>query len=71
MLSGGRCMVGLDFAPRTWPVPPLRALPSVPASTTFIGRAKQFDEAAFSGIVGAAGEPHPPLVRDGPRARRK
>jgi Transposase DDE domain group 1 len=56
MLSGGDFMVDLDFARQDAAGTPLRAVPAVPASTTFIGRAKSFDDEVFAGIEMAVGE---------------
>jgi hypothetical protein len=56
MRSGGDFMVDLDFARQDAAGAPLRAVPAVPASPTFIGRTKHFDEAIFSDIEAAMGE---------------
>ncbi len=56
MLSGGDFLVDLDFARHDEAGTPLRAVPAVPASTTFIGRAKHFDDEVFSGVEAAMGE---------------
>jgi len=56
MLAGGDCMVNLDTQPGDLAGTPLRAVQKIPASPTFIGRAKRFDENVFSGIEEATGE---------------
>jgi hypothetical protein len=50
MLAGGDFMIDLDHQRRDEAGRPLRALGEIPASTTFIGRAKRFGAAVFSGI---------------------
>ncbi len=56
MLAGGDFMVDLDHQRGDLAGAPLRAVPEIPASATFIGRAKRFDEKVFSGIEEATGE---------------
>lgn len=56
MLGGGDFMVDLDYQRGDVAGAPLRAVPAVPASPTFIGRAKRFEEKVFSGIEEATGE---------------
>lgn len=56
MLAGGDFMVDLDTQRGDLAGAPLRAVPEIPASPTFIGRAKRFDEKVFSGIEEATGE---------------
>jgi hypothetical protein len=56
MLGGGDFMCDLDHQ-RVDPVgAALRAVPAIPASTTFIGLSKRFDDEVFAGIEGAMGE---------------
>ena len=50
MLAGGDFMVDLDFQRRDDAGRSLRAVPDVPASSTFLGRAKRFGDAVFTGI---------------------
>ena len=56
MLAGGDFMIDLDYQRGDVAGAPLRAVPEIPASATFIGRAKRFDEKVFSGIEEATGE---------------
>jgi hypothetical protein len=56
MLAGGDFMVDLDHQRGDLAGAPLRAVPEIPASSTFIGRAKRFEEKVFSGIEEATGE---------------
>ncbi len=56
MLAGGDFMVDLDHQRGDLAGAPLRAVPEIPASVTFIGRAKRFEEKVFSGIEEATGE---------------
>lgn len=56
MLAGGDFMVDLDHQRGDLAGAPLRAVPEIPASPTFIGRAKRFEEKVFSGIEEATGE---------------
>ena len=56
MLSGGDFMIDLDHQRRDAAGTPLRAVPDVPASTTFIGTAKHFDDAVFAHLEQAVGE---------------
>ncbi len=56
MLAGGDFMVDLDFQRADGAGRPLRAVPEIPASSTFIGRAKRFGDAVFSGIERANAE---------------
>jgi len=49
-------MVDLDTERGDLAGAPLRAVPEIPASPTFIGHAKHFDEKVFSGIKEARGE---------------
>lgn len=55
MLSGGDFMADLDVQRRDVAGVVLRAVPDVPASSTFIGVAKRFDDVVFSGIEHAIG----------------
>ena len=50
MLAGGDFMVDLDTQRGDLAGAALRAVPEIPASSTFIGRAKRFEERVFSGI---------------------
>lgn len=50
MLAGGDFMIDLDHQRGDEAGRPLRAVPEIPASTTFIGRAQRFSDAVFSGI---------------------
>ena len=50
MLAGGDFMVDLDHQRVDAAGAPLRAVQKIPASTTFLGRAKGFEEGVFSGI---------------------
>jgi len=56
MLAGGDFMIDLDHQRADVAGGPLRAVPEIPASATFIGRAKRFEEKVFSGIEEATGE---------------
>lgn len=56
MLAGGDFMVDLDYQRDDLAGAALRAVPEIPASTTFIGRAKCFEEKVFLGIEEATGE---------------
>ena len=56
MLGGGDFMVDLDHQRGDLAGAPLRAVPEIPASTTFIGRTKAFEEKVFFGIEEATGE---------------
>ena len=56
MLAGGDFMVDLDHQRVDAAGAPLRAVQKIPASTTFLGRAKGFEEGVFSGIEIAMGE---------------
>jgi len=56
MLAGGDFMGDLDHQRGDLAGAPLRAVPEIPASPTFIGRAKRFGEKVFSGIEEATGE---------------
>ncbi len=56
MLAGGDFMVDLDTQRGDLAGAPLRAVPEIPASTTFLGRAKRFEEGVFSGMEIAMGE---------------
>ncbi len=56
MLAGGDFMVDLDHQRGDLAGAPLRAVAEIPASTTFIGRTKRFEEKVFSGIEEATGE---------------
>ncbi|MGH9295875.1 MAG: transposase, partial [Acidimicrobiales bacterium] len=71
MLAGGDFMCDLDFQREDAAGAPLRAVPLVPAATTFIGCAKHFSDAVFLDIEKAMGE----LVRRGfallPETHRK
>jgi hypothetical protein len=71
MLAGGDFMCDLDFQREDTAGAPLRAVPQIPAATTFIGCAKRFDDTVSRAIEEAVGE----LVRRGfallPEARRK
>ena len=71
MLAGGDFMCDLDFQREDGAGAALRAVPEIPAATTFIGCAKRFDDTVFWAIEQGVGE----LVRRGfamlPEARRK
>lgn len=56
MLAGGDFMADLDTQRGDLAGAPLRAVAEIPASTTFIGRTKAFDDEVFSGIEEAMGE---------------
>jgi hypothetical protein len=56
MLAGGDFMIDLDHQRGDVAGAPLRAVPEIPASATFIGRTKRFEEKVFSGIEEATGE---------------
>lgn len=56
MLAGGDFMVDLDHQRTDVAGAPLRAVPEIPSSPTFIARTKRFGEDVFSGIEGATGE---------------
>lgn len=56
MLAGGDFMVDLDHQRHDVAGRRLRAVPEIPASTTFIGRTKRFDTPVFAGIEQAMGE---------------
>jgi Transposase DDE domain group 1 len=56
MLAGGDFMVDLDHQRRDVAGAPLRAVCGVPASTTFIGLAKRFDETVFTHLEQAMGD---------------
>lgn len=49
-------MTDLDHQRRDLAGAPLRAVPKIPASTTFIGRTKRFDDEVFAAIEQANGE---------------
>ena len=56
MLAGGDFMVDLDHQRGDLAGAPLRAVSEIPASTTFLGRTKVFEEKVFSGIEEANAE---------------
>lgn len=56
MLAGGDFMIDLDHQRGDTAGARLRAVPEIPASATFIGRAKRFEEKVFVGIEEAMGE---------------
>lgn len=56
MLAGGDFMADLDFQREDAAGRPLRAVPQIPASPTFIGRTKRFGDAVFTGIEQANAE---------------
>lgn len=56
MLAGGDFMVDLDHQRRDVAGAALRAVPEVPASTTFIGLAKHFDGTVFTHLEQAMGD---------------
>jgi hypothetical protein len=56
MLAGGDFMVDLDHQRGDTAGRPLRAVPEIPASPTFIGRTRRFDDAVFSSVEQAMGE---------------
>jgi hypothetical protein len=56
MLAGGDFMCDLDFQREDVAGAPLRAVPQIPAATTFIGCAKRFEETVFQAIEKAIGE---------------
>jgi hypothetical protein len=53
MLAGGDFMVDLDHQRTDTAGRPLRAVPEIPSSPTFIARTKRFDEEVFAGIEAA------------------
>jgi hypothetical protein len=56
MLAGGDFMCDLDFQREDAAGAALRAIPGIPAATTFSGLARRFDDAVFSDIESAMGE---------------
>jgi hypothetical protein len=66
MLAGGDFMCDLDHQRSDEVGAALRAVSDIPASTTFIGLAKRFDDEVFGGVEGTMAE----LVGHGSRLCR-
>ena len=56
VLGGGEFMCDLDNQRADTAGAPLRAVPGIPAATTFIGVAKRFDDKVFTGVEKAVAE---------------